>query len=108
MRASICSHNLQHGFYCICRAFCTMDNDTITLRTSDELIEICVEMLDHVRADGMRLLTPLAPIRERLKRADASLYPAFGVGIQRNLQCWACYSLTDSLTECSHDSSCVF
>src|SRR5688572_14401157 len=96
MRASICTHDFQHGLYCLRRAFCTMDDDAITLRTGHELIEICVEMFDHVCADGMCLLASLTPIWKCLQRADTSLDTAFSVGIQRDLQRWACYGLTDA------------
>src|SRR5687767_2663617 len=103
MRASICTHDLQYGFYRLSRAFCTMDDDAITLSTGNKLIEICIQMLDHIRADRVCLLTPLTPIGKRLQRADASLHAAFSVGIQCNLKCWACYGLTDACSKfCGH------
>src|SRR6185503_7398842 len=76
-----------------------MDNNPITFCTGDKLIEICFQMFDHVRADGMCLLTSLTPIWKCLQRVDASLYAAFGVSVKSNLKRRVCYCLTDTFSK---------
>ena len=55
-------YNLQNDLNRLCRIFRAMNRNAILRRVVDELIEIPVEMFDHVRADGMRLLPAFAPI----------------------------------------------
>ena len=62
-----------------------MDDDSILLSFCDEMLEILFEMLDHIRADGMCLLTFFAPIRQRCERCDPPAHPAFRVRIQGDL-----------------------
>ena len=39
-----------------------MDNDPISFRLADKFLEILLEMLDYIRADGVCLLASLTPI----------------------------------------------
>jgi hypothetical protein len=58
-----------------------VDDDAVGFVLGDELVQVFVEMFDHVRADAMRALTPLAPIGNGFKRNGASFQTALGVGV---------------------------
>ena len=58
-----------------------MDGDTVLGETSGELIEVFVEALDHVRADGVRALAARFPIGQGRERGRADFEPSLGVGV---------------------------
>ena len=58
-----------------------MDDDSIRLRVGCELIEIRIEILDHLRADGVGALTSLAPIGQGLQRVDPASHAPLGVEV---------------------------
>lgn len=58
-----------------------MDNDPIRLGFGCELLEIRIEILDHLRADGVRALTSLAPIGQGFQRVDAARHAALSVEV---------------------------
>ena len=58
-----------------------MDGDAIFGETRGELIEILVEALDHVRADGVRALAARFPIGQGRERGRADFEPSLGVGV---------------------------
>ena len=59
-----------------------MDGDAVALRVVDELVEIGIEMLDHIRADGVGALTALAPVGQRLEGVEARADTAAGIAVQ--------------------------
>lgn len=48
-----------------------MDCDTILHEPLRELFNILIEVLDHIRADGVGALTPRLPIGQRDQRGSA-------------------------------------
>jgi hypothetical protein len=61
--------------------FGAVDDDAVGFVLGNELIQVFVEMFDHIRADVVRADTPLAPIGNRFKRGGAPFQAALGVGI---------------------------
>ena len=58
-----------------------MDDDSIRLRVGCELIEIRIEILDHLRADRVRALTSLAPVGQGFQRIDPARDAPLGVEV---------------------------
>src|SRR5688572_4892743 len=70
----------------LCCVFRTMDDHTILFILPNELVKIFIEMLDHLRADRVRTLSSLAPIRNGLERQGASLQATLCVVVQCRLE----------------------
>jgi hypothetical protein len=74
-------YNIHKNIYCFRCIFGAMDSDAIALCVGYKLIEIVIELLDHISADGVCLLAAFLPIGQGFERSDASLDAAFGVGV---------------------------
>ncbi|MBK8782723.1 MAG: hypothetical protein IPO22_13155 [Anaerolineales bacterium] len=80
MRIAYCViRNFNNSAYRLCRIFCVVDDDAVLFVLCDELREILIEMIDHIRADCARALAFLAPIGDGLERKGAAFQSAFGV-----------------------------
>ncbi len=58
-----------------------VDRDAVLGQLRDELIQVFVQVRDNLRADGVRALAALTPIRERLEGFDASFNTTLGIGV---------------------------
>lgn len=58
-----------------------MDCDSVLDEARSELREVFFEMLDHVRADGVRALATRLPIGQGRERGGADFESALGVGV---------------------------
>jgi hypothetical protein len=56
-----------------------MDDDAILFIFGDELGKIMIEVIDYIRANCVRALAPLAPIRKGLKGSSTAFQTAFGI-----------------------------
>lgn len=91
-------HHL-HGFGGVAGA---VDGDAVLPGAADELLQICVKVLNHVSTDGVGPLAALAPVRQGGKCVDAALNAPFRVTIQGFLQIFVSNRLTDFLVEDIH------
>src|SRR5690349_2417492 len=81
------------------RIFGAVNRDPVSLRVADKLLEIFIEVLDHICPDGVCLLAPLAPVGQGGERGNTSGHAALGVGIQGALQGWVGKRSADALTK---------
>lgn len=56
-----------------------MDDDAVGFGIGCELIKVFIEVIDHIRADTMGALTPLAPIGQGFEGSGFAFEAAFGV-----------------------------
>lgn len=56
-----------------------MNDNPILFVPGNESFQIGVKVIDHIGADGMRALTPLTPIRDRLKSRGTPIQAALGI-----------------------------
>lgn len=56
-----------------------MNDNSVLFVSGNKIFQIGFKVIDHIGADGMRTLSPLAPIRDRLKSRCAPLQAALGI-----------------------------
>ena len=74
--------DFDNGSYRLRRILGAVDDNPVSLRVTDKLLEIFFEVLDHLCPDGVCLLAPLAPVRQGGERCNTAGHTALGVGIQ--------------------------
>ena len=58
-----------------------MDGESVLGNFADELVEVAVQVLNHIGADGVRPLAAFPPIGDGGESRDSSLHTALGVGV---------------------------
>src|SRR5512139_2689446 len=76
-----------------------MDDNPVFFGLADKLLEIFVEVFDHLRADRVGPLPALLHIRQGRKRVETSLRAAFGVVLECHLQGLIGKRVSDALSK---------
>ena len=78
-----------------------MHNDPILGQPARELIQVGIQVFDHLSAHGVCALPPLAPVRQRCEGRNSAIHAPLGVCIQRRLQGFVGDRLADLSSEFS-------